>query len=102
MKEAHSAAFAANAAGHGLTDPARFAALSAGQAVAVAHVAAHDLGAAAYAIRAAQAASAPDRAEAARRRERDWQWEQLPAPVRALVLEDQHHRNDICWYAFSD
>lgn len=102
MKEAHSAAFAANAAGRGLTDPARFAALSAGQAVAVAHVAAHDLGAAAYAIRAAQAASAPDSAETARRRERDWQRAQLPATVRSLVLEDQRRRNDICWYAFSD
>ena len=52
MKTAHAAAFQANAAARGLPDPAKFAALSAGQAVAVAHVAAHDLGAAAYAIRA--------------------------------------------------
>ena len=102
MKTAHRAAFAANAAGRGLTDAARFAALSAGQAVAVAHVAAHDLGAAAYAIRAAQAASTPDLAEASRLRERDWQREQLPRPVRALVLDDQRRRNDICWFAFSD
>ena len=56
MKVAHQSAFRANAAGKGLPDPARFAALSAGQAVAVAHVAAHDLGAAAYAIRAAEQA----------------------------------------------
>ena len=102
MKTAHQAAFAANAAGRGLTDAARFAALSAGQAVAVAHVAAHDLGAAAYAIRAAQAASTPDLAEVSRLRERDWQREQLPRPVRALVLDDQRRRNDICWFAFSD
>jgi hypothetical protein len=45
MTVAHDTAFTANAAGRGLPDPARFAALSAGQAVAVAHVAAHDLGA---------------------------------------------------------
>ena len=102
MKTAHQAAFAANAAGRGLTDAARFAALSAGQAVAVAHVAAHDLGAAAYAIRAARAASTPELAEAAGRRERDWQREQLPPQVRALVLDDQRLRNDICWFVFSD
>jgi hypothetical protein len=101
MKEAHRMAFVANAAGQGLGDPARFAALSAGQAVAVAHVAAHDLGAAAYAIRAAQSAS-PDRAELARARERDWQRAQLPDSVRALVLEDQRERNSICWNVFDD
>ena len=52
MGDAHRAAFRANAAARGMPDPAKFAALPAGQAVAVAHVAAHDLGAAAYAIRA--------------------------------------------------
>ena len=52
MGDARRAAFAANAAARGLPDPAKFAALAAGQAAAVAHVAAHDLGAAAYAIRA--------------------------------------------------
>ncbi|MCZ2261697.1 putative immunity protein, partial [Isoptericola sp. QY 916] len=41
MREAHRTAFVANAAGKGRPDPARFAALAAGQAVAVAHVAAH-------------------------------------------------------------
>lgn len=44
--------FAANAAASGLADPAKFAALAAGRAAAVAHVAAHDLGAAAHGIRA--------------------------------------------------
>lgn len=102
MRDAHDAAFAANAAGKGLTDPARFAALSAGQAVAVAHVAAHDLGAAAYAIRAVQSAAKPADAEQARIGERDWQRGQLPAAVRDLVLEDQVARNDICWGVFSD
>jgi hypothetical protein len=54
MTVAHNTAFVANAAARGLPDAAKFAALAAGQAVAVAHVAAHDLGAAAYAIRAAR------------------------------------------------
>lgn len=39
---------------------AKYVALSAGQAAVVAHVAAHDLGAAAYAIRAVMAASKSD------------------------------------------
>lgn len=65
MRVAHQTAFVANAAGRGMPDPARFAALAAGQAVAVAHVAAHDLGAAAYAIRAAMAAAAAGDAVAA-------------------------------------
>lgn len=94
MKTAHAAAFQANAAARGLPDPAKFAALSAGQAVAVAHVAAHDLGAAAYAIRAV--------GPAARLSERDWQREQLPAAVRELVLDDQRRRSPICWHAFDD
>jgi hypothetical protein len=59
MRDAHRAAFVANAAAPGLPDPAKFAALAAGQAVALAHVAAHDLGAAAYAIRAAFASVSP-------------------------------------------
>ena len=102
MTEAHNTAFVANAAARGQPEPAKFAALSAGQAVAVAHVAAHDLGAAAYAIRAVQAAAPAGDAEAARVRERDWQREQLPAAVRDLVLDDQQQRDAICWHAFSD
>jgi hypothetical protein len=49
--DARRAAFAANAAARGLPDPSKFAALAAGQAAALAHVAAHDLSAVAYAIR---------------------------------------------------
>lgn len=101
MKDAHGAAFVANAAGRGLSDPARFAALAAGQAVAVAHVAAHDLGAAAYGIRAVVAAH-PEEPELARRGERDWQRQQLPEAVRALVLDDQLARSAICWNVFDD
>ncbi len=102
MREAHRTAFVANAAARGLPDPAKFAALAAGQAVAVAHVAAHDLGAAAYGIRAAAASAAADAAESARIRERDWQRERIPAQVRDLVLDDQQRRSPICWNVFDD
>ena len=102
MRDAHQAAFQANAAAKGRTDPAKFAALAAGQAVAVAHVAAHDLGAAAYAIRAAGAGVPTDDAGQARARERDWQREQLPAAVRELVLDDQRQRSALCWNVFDD
>lgn len=102
MGDAHQAAFQANAAGRGLPESAKFAALSAGQAVAVAHVAAHDLGAAAYAIRAAGAAAPADVSARARAQEREWQREQLPSAVRELVLEDQRTRSAICWHVFDD
>jgi hypothetical protein len=96
MKVAHQTAFIANAAGKNLSDPARFAALAAGQAVAVAHVAAHDLGAAAYAIRAVGDTRQTQIAE------RDWQRAQLPDEVRELVLDDQRLRSAICWNVFDD
>lgn len=102
MKDAHQAAFQANAAARGMADPAKFAALAAGQAVAVAHVAAHDLGAAAYAIRAVGARVPADDAEQARAQEREWQRDRLPAAVRDLVLEDQRTRSAICWHVFDD
>ena len=79
--------------------PSRFAAYAAGQAACVAHVAAHELGAAAYAIKAARAA-APGGEERAGRLECHWQREQLPNAIRELVLEDQRLRNDICWSVF--
>ncbi len=96
MRVAHRTAFVANAAARGMPDPAKFAALSAGQAVAVAHVAAHDLGAAAYAIRAAGAAVPAGEAARARASERQWQRSRLPAAVRELVLDDQRRRSAIC------
>lgn len=102
MRDAHAAAFRANAAGRGMPDPAKFAALSAGQAVAVAHVAAHDLGAAAYAIRAASACLPAGDALRARASEREWQRGRLPAAVRELVLDDQQRRSAICWNVFDD
>ncbi len=78
----------------------RFAAYAAGQAACVAHVAAHDLGAAAYAIKAARAAAPPGEDVAAGRAERDWQRGRLPDAVRPLVLEDQRARDDLCWGLF--
>ena len=80
--------------------PARHAAYAAGQAGAVAHVAEHDLGAAAYAIKAVRAAAPLDRALEAGREDCGWQRDQLPAAVRNLVLEDQLRRNEICWSVF--
>lgn len=100
MKEARQAAFASNAAAKGMPDAARFAALSAGQAVAVAHVAAHELGAAAYAIKAARASvEANERAEMGQK-ECQWQRDQLPEEIRELVLDDQKLRSYICWNVF--
>lgn len=83
-----------------LRGAARFAAYSAGQAACVGHVAEHDLGAAAYAIKAAMAAVPTVEAETTRHTECAWQRDQLPAEVRGLVLEDQAARNDICWWVF--
>lgn len=101
MTEARTAAGHANAAARDLTGAARHAAYAAGQAAAVAHVAAHELGAAAYAIRAAQAAAPEGVGELAGRLECQWQRDQLPEAIRALVLDDQRLRNDICWSVFT-
>lgn len=97
--QARAAGGHAMGAARPLTGAARFAAYAAGQAACVAHVAEHDLGAAAYAIKAVRAAAADP---SAGRRERDWQRAQLPTAVRALVLDDQTRRNDLCWSVFSD
>jgi hypothetical protein len=100
MSQARAAAGAANAAAREVTGAARHAAHAAGQAAAVAHVAAHELGAAAYAIKAARAAAPEGEGESAGRRECRWQRDQLPDAIRALVLEDQRLRNDLCWSVF--
>ena len=100
--DARTAGGHANAAARDLRGAARHAAYAAGQAAAVGHVAAHELGAAAYAIRAVQAAAAPDHRDANGRRERDWQRDQLPPEIRDLVLDDQRLRNELCWFVFSD
>jgi hypothetical protein len=100
MSVARKAAFDANAAARDLSGAARFAAYAAAQAAAVAHVAAHELGAAAYAIKAVRSA-APDRdRERLGRAECQWQRERLPEGIRDLVLDDQSLRNGICWSVF--
>jgi hypothetical protein len=100
MMEARRVAGRAMAAARDLRGAPRHAAYAAGQAGVVAHVAAHELGAAAYAIKAAAAAGGAADAEAARRRECRWQRDQLPAAIRELVLDDQRLRNGICWNVF--
>ena len=55
---------------------------------------------AAYAIKAVRAAAEPGQEEAAGRRECRWQREQLPEPIRELVLDDQRLRNELCWSVF--
>ena len=66
----------------------------------MAHVAAHELGAAAYAIRAARAAAPAEARETAGRQECRWQRSRLPDAIRALVLDDQRLRNELCWSVF--
>ena len=102
MMQARAAGGHAMGAARDLVGAARHAAYAAGQAGAVAHVAAHDLGAAAYAIQAARAAAPDGHGDAAGRRECRWQRRRLPAAVRELVLDDQRLRNDICWSVFDD
>ena len=100
MQESRAAGGHAMAAARDLSGAARHAAYAAGQAAVVAHVAAHELGAAAYAIKAARAAAPEGQGERAGRRECRWQRDQLPEAIRALVLDDQRLRNDICWSVF--
>src|SRR5206468_1901999 len=100
MTDARSAGGHAMAAARDLRGAARHAAFAAGQAAVVAHVAAHELGAAAYAIKAVRAAAPKEESERAGQLECQWQREQLPEAIRELVLDDQRLRNDICWSVF--
>ncbi|GAA2470333.1 putative immunity protein [Terrabacter carboxydivorans] len=101
MMRSRAAGGHAMGAARDLRGAARFAAYAAGQAACVAHVAEHDLGAAAYAIKAVRAAAQPEQADAAGRAECAWQHEQLPVAVRELVLDDQRRRNELCWWVFT-
>jgi hypothetical protein len=100
MTEARTAGGHAMGAARDLRGAPRFAAYAAGQAAAVAHVAAHELGAAAYAIKAVRAAASPAERDAAARLECHWQRDQLPHEIRDLVLDDQRLRNELCWSVF--
>ena len=98
--EARSAGGHANAAARDLRGAPRHAAYAAGQAACVGHVAAHELGAAAYAIRAARAAAVDGAHDEVGRLECQWQRAQLPGEIRELVLDDQRLRNELCWFVF--
>ena len=100
MTQSRTAGGHAMGAARDLRGAARHAAYAAGQAAVVAHVAAHELGAAAYAIKAVRAAAPAGAGEEAGGRECRWQRDQLPEAIRALVLDDQRLRNDICWSVF--
>ena len=100
MTQARAAGGHAMGAARELSGAARNAAYAAGQAAVMAHVAAHELGAAAYAIKAARAAAPEGAGESAGQRECQWQRDQLPDAIRALVLDDQRLRNAICWSVF--
>ena len=100
MSQSRAAGGHAMAAARELSGAARHAAYAAGQAAVVAHVAAHELGAAAYAIKAVGAAAPQDERAVAGRLECQWQRAQLPYQIRELVLDDQLLRNELCWFVF--
>lgn len=100
MSQSRAAGGHAMGAARELSGAARHTAYAAGQAACVAHVAAHELGAAAYAIKAVRAAASGGETERVGRAECGWQRAQLPDEIRELVLDDQRLRNDICWSVF--
>ncbi len=101
MSQSKAAGGHVMAAARNLKGASRFAAYAAGQAGVVAHVAAHELGAAAYAIKAVRETAPSHRIEEYGRMECEWQREQLPIEIRDLVLDDQKMRNEICWFVFN-
>ncbi len=78
MMQARAAGGQAMGAARHLRGAARHAAYAAGQAGAVAHVVAHELGAAACAIKAVRASAPEGESEAAGRLECQWQRDRLP------------------------
>jgi hypothetical protein len=100
MTQSRAAGGHAMAAARELSGASRHAAFAAGQAAVVAHVAAHELGAAAYAIKAVRATAPGSAGVDAGRAECRWQRAQLPDPIRDLVLDDQRLRNELCWWVF--
>ncbi len=100
MAQAREAAYAAHDAARGAVGAAREAARAAGHAVATAHMADHELGGAAYAIRAIRAAALLDERDEAGRAECRWQQSHLPGAIRELVLDDMRLRNKKLWSLF--
>lgn len=101
-KDARQAAVAAHAAARDAQDPvARLVARAAGHAAATAHMADHELGAAAYAIKAVQQASSASESILAGKLECRWQRDQLPDEIRELVISDEERRNSKLWSIFT-
>ena len=94
VERARQAAFGAHAAARESSDSAAIAvARAAGHAVATAHMADHELGAAAYAIRAVMKSVSKFDAPRVAESECRWQQAQLSDAIRELVLSDQQNRN---------
>jgi hypothetical protein len=100
MTEAREAAYAPHDAAKGSLGAAREAARAAGHAVATAHMADHELGGAAYAIRAVRAAARSDERDEVGRSECSWQRAHLPEAIRELVLDDMRLRSKKMWSLF--
>lgn len=102
VNDAREAAYAAHAAARSARNPAaREVARAAGHAVATAHMADHELGAAAYAIKAVRLAASRTDSVSAGELECQWQRQQLAEPIRDLVLSDQKRRNKKFWSLFT-
>jgi hypothetical protein len=101
LNEAKKGAWESNNAARTTIRHAKYSAFSAGQAAVVGHVPAHELGAAAYAIRAVITLSESIIGINNAKQECEWQREQLPVEIRELVIDDEIKRNEICWNVFS-
>ena len=94
VAQAREAAFGAHAAARESSNSAAIAvARAAGHAVATAHMADHELGAAAYAIWAVMKSVSKFDAIRVAETECRWQQAQLSESIRDLVLNDQQNRN---------
>jgi len=100
MTQAREAAYAAHAAAKDTNGSASMAARAAGHAVATAHMADHELGAAAYAIKAVKEASTVTERDNAGKKEKEWQRSTLSEEIKELVLSDQRNRNKKLWSLF--
>jgi hypothetical protein len=94
VAQAREAAFGAHAAARESSNSAAIAvARAAGHAVATAHMADHELGAAAYAIWAVMKSVSKIDVKQVAESECRWQQAQLSDAIRELVLSDQQNRN---------
>lgn len=100
MMQAREFAYAAHAAAREANGAASEAARAAGHAVATAHMADHELGAAFYALRAIRATypENPDKIT----EELKWQKESLTEDIRDLVLNDMQEREKKFQRIFSE